>query len=276
MLAAARLQPYHSLRGVSKYAERVLPLVLRNGYASAPTFKAEKPETIKTLAIPIGVKEKPAITDNDGIDHRTKEQKKADFTDMSKNRVRREELKKEFTKSSFSPIYEFRDTGGKIFRGPSRPFGPKESMYMPNFRGITLDKVETGTWQYIGERPTVVRIFGSTLAEKQLDTFTDNIDFEALGITLLDLNIPTNIINEWLVKFSTGKLQQTLKGPFHKYMICRKGVTFEVRDTIAATNNLAGFLYILDKQGKIRWATAGPAEAGELELVTSLLSSGQL
>lgn len=242
-------------------------------YASNTSFKAEKPESIKTLAIPLGVEKKPAITDNDGVDRRTKEEKKRDFTDMDKNRARREELKREFARSTFAPIYQFRDTGGKIFRGPAIPFNAKEALYMPNLRGHTLDKLETGTWQFIGEKPTVVRLFGSTLAEKQLESYTDGIDFESLGAMLLDVNVPTNFVNEWLVKLSSNKLKQTLKGNYHKYMICRKGITPEVRDSIAAGNPLAGYLYVLDSQGKIRWATAGPAEAGEAETVQSLLVS---
>lgn len=241
-------------------------------YASKTSFKAEKPESIKTLAVPIGVEKKPSITDNDGVDHRTREEKKRDFTDMDKNRARREELKAEFARSTFAPIYQFRDTGGKIFRGPTLPFSEQEALYMPSIRGLTLNKVETGTWQFLGEKPTVVRIFGSSLAEKQLESYTDEIDFESLGAVLLDVNVPTNFVNEWLVKLSANKLKQALKGNFHKYMICRKGVTPEVRTSIAAGNPLAGYLYVLDSQGKIRWATAGPAEAGEVETVKSLLA----
>lgn len=241
--------------------------VLRRLYA----FKAEKPSAIKRLVYPIGQPEKPLIGENSGVDDRTWKQKKDDFLDMQKNRQRREELKAEFRQSTFQPIYQFRDTGGKFFTSPPEPWNANKARYMPNFVGLTLDKAETSSTTYLGSGLSVVRLFSTTVGQKQVATYTEGLDFEKAGISLLDLNTPTSWVNLKLVQFFSGSIRRSLLGPFHNYLICYKGVSPELRSSIWAANELGGYLYVVDKHLKIRWAASGEATEADRKLFKDVL-----
>lgn len=235
------------------------------------TFRAERPQDIRKIASPLGLAKPPRVEVEQKP--RTWSEIKKDWTDLDKNRQRREELKSEFFKSSFENIYNFRHTGGRIFSAPKFMFTPESSLYMPNIRGNRLDdgsNLNTSLLALLSKTsPNVVRIFSSQAGRAQLDGFVDGVDFAALQTNRVDVNVPTSWINRLLVRAFSGKIQRA--GSDVKYLLADEKLNTETRQALCAPNDLAGYLYVVDKNHKIRWAAAGaPIEDEKKRLVSYL------
>jgi len=264
-----------------KYYSRnslTMSTIFRRLASTAPYLTPEKPEKIKQLLKPLGVLTKPLSMPND--EKKSFQERKADFLDVKKNRIRREELKEEFAKSSFDHIYGMRDTGGKIFTAPPKMFTDDEALYMPNIVGKSLTDTfggETTLLQLLSTKETnIVRMFSSSLGQQQIKEFTKDLDLGHLGVRLVDVNTPTSWVNRLLVKWSKKSIRKSEIGEnedFHKYLIASQTLTPALRKSIGASNILAGYLYVVDVNGKIRWATSGATMADEKQRLLNVLKS---
>jgi ATPase complex subunit ATP10 len=234
-------------------------------------FRPEKPDSIVTLNRPIGVREIPEVTDNDGVDRRSLKQKTDEFKDQERRKMEREEILAEFRKSSFDHVYGFRDTGGKFFYGPKSIWPKEQALYMPNMIGKTLSKNLIATSDLLKDRISIVRLFNSRAGELQTHSFFPESPYTMAedGFQIVHINNPEHAVNEWLVRLFSGSLKRqfTDADRYHRYLICRKGMTKSVRATISATNPLGGYLYVVDRDLKIRWAGSGVALPEERDLL---------
>lgn len=251
--------------------------VFRRLASTAPLLTPEKPERIVQLLRPIGVATKPLVSQNP--EKKTFAERKADFLDAKKNRIRREELKEEFAKSSFADIYGMRDTGGKIFTAPPKMFSAEEALYMPNIVGKSLTDPslvgESSVLQLLSNRgPSILRLFSSSLGQQQIKQFTEDVDIK--DVRLVDVNMPTSWINRMLVKFSARSILKKEIGDnaaSHKYLIAGEVMTPITRKALGAINNLAGYLFVCDSDGKIRWAASGSPVGDEKQRMLGVLDT---
>lgn len=243
----------------------VFPLQFRR-WAS---FKPEKPSEIQKLSAPIGVKQPLQFEPKD----RTFKDKRRDFMDLKKNRLRREELKQQFAQSSFASIYGFRDTGGKFFVSAPKSWNVDKALYMPNINGTLIGSgLDTRLVDLLDKQKfTIVRLFSSDIAKKQIDSFISH--FSGWDhVNLVDINAPTSFVNRWLVRWHHKKIQKSLLGPFHKYLIA-PFIPDDVRKALKSENELGGYVFVVDKLGKIRWASSGPALDSECDVLHELLGA---
>lgn len=253
-----------SLAVTSRYA----PLLLsqHRGYA----YKAMK--EIPILNRPIGDAERPTVTDNTGIDTRTREQKKADFVNYDRHLLRRKELTHEMAKSQYEDVYKFRDTAGKMFVAPNAYFRADKALYMPNFIGRTLLEGEAdkkATTAVLANKISVVRVFTSLTGEKHTSTYfydgehPDNVVED--GFQMVDINLPDNFATELLVRWHANKIRQQIPDPARhgRYFIARKGVTKAMMEAMNLENKYSGYIYLVDGDCKIRWAACGNASEEE-------------
>lgn len=261
-----------------KFSEKktFMALVFRRWASTTPVFKPERPEEIRQLLRPIGLVTKP-LPNAEQSPTKTLQERKAEFMDVKRNRLRREELKEEFKKSSFEDIYKFRHTGGKIFTAPPKPFSKEESLYMINVHGNRLDdsmRSESSLAHLLSStKPNLVRLFSSALGRSQIEAFTPHNETAALGLNLVDVNIPTSWINRLLVKWFSSRIRKSeIHDPKnHKYLLANGSLSKSEKSAIYATNQLAGYLYVVDRDGKIRWATSGPPIGDEKQRLMAIL-----
>lgn len=237
-------------------------------------FYAYKPITqIPVLNRPIGQTEPPSVTDNTGIDHRTREQKKADFVNYDRHLQRRKEMTEEISKSQYQDVYNFRDTKGKMFVAPAAYFRKDKALYMPNFVGRTIKESDGSEYRpttgVLSGKISIVRIFTSIVGEEQTRSYFNDeytpYTIPESGFQVVNINLPDNFATEFLVRWYAGKIRETIPDPSRhsRYFIARKGVTKEMRDSLNMENKYAGYIFLVDKQCKIRWAACGTASDEE-------------
>ena len=194
----------------------------------------------------------------------------------------------EISKSQFAEIYNFRDTFGKAWIAPKAYFRSDKALYMPNFCGRTLtNSDQTGTTATLAGKLSIVRIFTAITGERQADSYFyvpsgtpenhDTLHAAAVsvpedGFQVVDINIPENFAKEFIVKLFIGKIKNQFQNPdrANRYFIAnRKGVSKELKAAIHLENKYAGYVYVVDKDCKIRWAACGHALDEERDSTSS-------
>ncbi|KAF3905436.1 hypothetical protein ABW20_dc0102290 [Dactylellina cionopaga] len=265
--------------------------------ARPKVIKEKNTVEITQLSRPIGQYHPPNAGENDGKDLRTIKQKKQDFQDYDRHLRRRQELTKEWTKSYFQDFSDMRHQKGKLFTAPPRTFKADKSLYFPNFQGRTLlspDFVDSTTL-FTG-RVSLVQLSTNVWADQQLTTWMKDFDNDLAGSKLLkeeyiatpddhikrlmqeaqppqdgvwqkvSLNLQENFMKAWIVLLSMRNIRKQLGEERHaRYLLVRKGVTDEMKESIAMLNERIGFVYLVDAMCRIRWA--GCAEATDEEKV---------
>jgi ATPase complex subunit ATP10 len=240
---------------------------------------AQKRET-PMLDRPIGVLEPPKSTDNTGIDSRTLKQKKDDLMDYDKHMEKRRELEAEYMKG-FDEVRHFRSTKGKFWMAPSAYFRADKALYMPNFWGRTLLGEWAPTTSVLKGKVSVVRVFGSVSGEWHVNSFTQNLVNERLtephkrDFQIVDINLPDTRVKEYIVKMFLWNVKRSIQDPARHgtYFLSRKGVTKQMKKAIRADNAYSGFVYLVDRHCRIRWAGSGDATENEKKYLDKFLSS---
>lgn len=237
------------------------------------TKAADMPPKISS---PIGLRTPPHTEDNTGVDDRTLKQKKDDMLDYDKNLARRKQIEKELAKGT-EDLRMYRKYEGKFFLAPPAYFRADKALYMPNFWGKTL----TGEWKPTTEilrgHVSVVRIFGSVMGEKFVNSFIKN-SYEGApkekGFQVVDVNVPDSFLKEQLVRLFMPKIRKGLEPEQHgRYFVGRKGITPELRETIWAKNVYGGYVYLVDRHCRIRWAGCGQATEQEVGYLHKFIDS---
>lgn len=197
----------------------------------------------------------------------------------------------------------FRDWGnlqfskGKTFIAPARPFRADVSLYFPNLYGETLLKSDRGrprdTTYGLAGNVSVVSVFSGVWAENQTRTFTsaesnpalakilaDNAnanpnqnteggaagDDDKGGAQLVSINFEPDTLKYWLIRlFMSGLRSKVAPRDWDKYFVVRRGVSDEIREALGLLNSKVGYVYLVDRECRVRWAGSADAEDHERE-----------
>lgn len=122
-------------------------------------------------------------------------------------------------------------------------------------------------------RASVVAVFSGMWAENQVKSFISpeaNPGLQAAldqsgGLAqLVRVNVEENTLKAWIIRLFVGSLRKQIGKPnWNRYFIVRRGISDEIRETIGLLNSKVGYVYLVDKDCRIRWAASGQSEPEE-------------
>lgn len=219
----------------------------------------------------------PQITKPIGVEHLFAEEPKdarsfynkvKDFFNYDNNLKRREAIKAELASSRFTPMHRFGATKGKFWQFPAAYSRADRSLYMPNIVGRTLvNSDEVSIIKLLQGKVSVLRLFTSTTGEKQTHSYFPESPYmmNEEQAQVVHINAVESYPKEVILRLLMRNLKRQFDEPkkWSRYLIARTSVTKEVRQSLMAENIYGGYVYLVDRSCKIRWAGCGEATPEE-------------
>ncbi|OBA19902.1 hypothetical protein METBIDRAFT_32931 [Metschnikowia bicuspidata var. bicuspidata NRRL YB-4993] len=199
------------------------------------------------------------------------------FSEEAKER-RQRQLDYDLKHSSFYEFKSFNNTKGKIFQPPASYFKKEKSKFFPDLMAKTLSNNTHRLSDILKDRVTILRIFSTISGEKCANTYVEKYlteeGYEEFcekypRAQIVDLNIPQTWAKGLFAGISKGNLRRKVNPARHdSYFLIPHGLLdLDAKTILKCGNTCAGYLYVLDSEGHIRWATSGNADEKELEVL---------
>lgn len=161
--------------------------------------------------------------------------------------------------SYWADFHAMRVNNGKQWTAPRHLFKSEKSLYFPNLQGQTLASDKADLLPLFGT-PTLIRVFSATSGEEHVHKLGDG-----LGLQVIDINIQSNTLKLALLKMFLGRIKSLIDPARHSlYFILGSGYEKKLK-VIGVINAYIGYSYLVDKEGKIRWASCGSLDEQERE-----------
>ncbi|KAG8824595.1 Mitochondrial ATPase complex subunit atp10 [Serendipita sp. 401] len=254
------------------------------------TDEEQSPKAIplQLLPRPLGVREKPRWTPL-SIGER-----KDAFLDQEARKEREKILMKLSSEAYYSDVHKMSFHAGKRWIAPEQLIKEERSLYFPNLSGKTLgpsprysladspelqkrNQMEYGPLipttngnahaaQIAQGNVSIIAIVNSQISHEQIKAWTASVAEKWRPherFRLITVNVQQNPLRTFLVSFFTSRLKQGIPRQFHQsYIISYDNVDF-IRDAIGLENKFVGHVYLVDWQGRIRWAGCGDPWVGD-------------
>ncbi|KAK6463443.1 ATPase assembly factor ATP10 [Scheffersomyces coipomensis] len=194
---------------------------------------------------------------------------------------RRESLNYDLKHSILYESKSFLNTKGKIFTPPISYFKKEKSRYFANFKGHRLIEPDINFYDLLKGKVNVVRVYskqsafdcvksyfeidGKDLAGKDYNEFLTKFNRSQI----IDINLPYRWYEGYFLNQSKKSILKRLpKERYGNYFILPlQELPYKVREELMCDNMCAGYIYVIDEDGKIRWCTSGKANDEELEFL---------
>ncbi|MCJ1273729.1 Mitochondrial ATPase complex subunit atp10 [Puttea exsequens] len=228
---------------------------------------------------PLGQSDPPKAGENSGVDNRTWRERREDFFNYEKHLDRRKRLTTKMSRPYFRDWTRLKYFNGKQFLSQPKLFKAEAALYFPNFRGYTLQdtrKAVYDTTKALKGKLSIVSFVGGRWAENQVQTFVGQQqnpaleeavrELKAQGVQRVQINYEDDAVKATLVwLFCRMTKNNYTPDMWPRVFFVRKGVEDEVKISLGQANGKVGYVYLVDRDCKIRWAGSGDASQEERE-----------
>ncbi|KDQ58692.1 hypothetical protein JAAARDRAFT_34530 [Jaapia argillacea MUCL 33604] len=240
---------------------------------------ASEPEPLSYLKRPLGVKERPTTY------LKSWTEKRNELMDQDKRLAQRKHLVKEASKGYFHDLNRTRHHGGKTWIAPNVLIREDKALYFPNIVGTTLDAgSKAHTTDLFKDRISVVGILSTAISQHQVAHCVEPVNslFIPTNSTSPTMSSPTsptpsshplyqhilinhqpNLLKSFLVSLFLSSIRRTIPAYLHPtYLLSTYNLEY-VREEMGMVNDRVGYVYLVDGQGRIRWAACADAKEEE-------------
>ena len=123
-------------------------------------------------------------------------------------------------------------------------------------------------------RVTFVSMFSGMWAERQCASWRAALAGLGEGgegaLQMVEINVEPMRLRAGLLWMFSGSLKKGRESEaWGRYFVVRRGFEDEIRADLGVANAKVGYVYLVDREGKIRWAGSGECEEGEKEGLVS-------
>ncbi|CAG7849975.1 SubName: Full=Related to ATP10-F1F0 ATPase complex assembly protein {ECO:0000313/EMBL:CCA67304.1} [Serendipita indica DSM 11827] len=126
--------------------------------------------------------------------------------------------------------------------------------------------------QLVRGNVSLVAIVNSQISHEQVKSWTSQIAERWRSherFRFIHVNLQQNPLRTFLVSFFTSGLKKTIPRHFHQtYILSYDNVDY-IREAIGLENKFVGHLYLVDWEGRIRWAGCGSPWNGDNSVSTA-------
>lgn len=255
-------------------------ILMDNSPRFVTTLKAgAKPALEKSMPItrPFGLDTPILLNRNIGNTYTLGNIKNELFSPEAKER-RQKKLDYEITHSPFYESRSFRNTNGKIFTPPISYFKLDKAKYFPDFIASTLDSQKKSLFDLLEGKISIIQVYLTVSGQQCVESWFKDFDpSKFLNSQRIDVNIPANWLKGFIIGLSKNSIKKTIpEDRWNKYFILPDHIwQYDVREKLLCDNMCSGYLYVVDHNGKIRWATSGSANEDESKLFEKVLKGLQ-
>ncbi|RLV92375.1 Mitochondrial ATPase complex subunit ATP10 [Spathaspora sp. JA1] len=208
------------------------------------------------------------------------------LTSVESRAERSKKIDYDIKHSALFDAKSFNNVNGKIFTPPIAYFKSTYSKYFPDFIAPTLTKKNLSLYDVLEEKNiSIVNVFSTVAGQQCINSYyqVENKDLYAKDFRsfqemypncqIIDINIPQSWLKGFLLNLSINNLKKMIHSSrFDKYFILSDQIfKYEVRDSLLCSNSCSGYIYVLDKKGRIRWATSGYSTEEDLKLMWKVI-----
>ncbi|PWZ00078.1 hypothetical protein BCV70DRAFT_226730 [Testicularia cyperi] len=194
-------------------------------------------------------------------------ERKAVLLSQEHRMASRRSIVEQATRGYFHDFHAIKSHGGKTWRAPPTLIKSERALWFPRITGVRLsDKQKTNTISMTRNKVSVVAILNSKISEEHaksfyqdtVSTFSSHPQFQ-----LVLINLQENPLKSFMVSLFLSSLKQTLPENLHStYILSSQNLELE-KPLLGLHNKHVGYTYLVDQQGKIRWAGSAFAEQQE-------------
>ncbi|CAM9432603.1 unnamed protein product [Chrysoparadoxa australica] len=159
---------------------------------------------------------------------------------------------------------------GKVFESERQLLKPEVSPIFPPLSGITTGNEEVSVADLLKDRVTLVglsyRELGSRWTQPWIKAYIAAIGQNAPVLEVVCLDTVIMRALSWAARQG---LRSRLRDTPNVSAVVVSSDTTPIRETLGIRNKLSGYLYLVDGQGRVRWAGCGVAGEDEISAMTA-------
>lgn len=154
------------------------------------------------------------------------------------------------------------------------------SPHLDKFKG-TRSKVEL--MDQLAGKLSLVAFYLTQFGEKQCQSFVlpfqELIRLEIPNLQLVEINVAEKLFNILMLRLFTWRIRSQLTEARQANYYLKYGSLEAIREKLAMVNSLIGYVFLVDKDLKVRWYANGEATPNEIQSMKAIvtrLSGGTL